>query len=73
VFLAQKGKAVLLADKVWVNVANPGTLTAFPWTTYLASGITVIQTTGTADATAGQIRYYCLWRPVSAGAKVAAA
>lgn len=31
----------------------------------------IIQTVGTANITAGRIKYICLWRPASAGATVA--
>lgn len=39
----------------------------------LSAGQDIIQTVKTANITAGQITYYCLWRPISDGATVVAA
>lgn len=39
----------------------------------LTAGLDIIETVGTADVTAGQIDYYCVWAPVEPGATVVAA
>lgn len=40
---------------------------------YVVNGLDIIETVGTADITAGNIYYICLWRPVSHGATVVSA
>lgn len=60
------------ANEVW-NGATPGVGSA----AYAAHPVVVIadiiETAGTANITAGQIDYYCTWRPLSDGATVTAA
>ena len=38
--------------------------------TLIMGGADIIETVATADITAGNIRYVCLWRPVTIGSKV---
>lgn len=40
---------------------------------FVADGLDVILTVSTANVTAGVIRFYCIWYPVSSGATVVAA
>lgn len=53
--------------------ANPGAVNLTGRTFVLTNGADVILTIATADLTAGVIDLYCLWTPLSAGAKVTAA
>ena len=68
----------LIANEVWLD-ATP-TLTqeildpaAIPRTWIVANGQDAIMTLGGADLTAGDIDFYALWRPLSAGASVVGA
>jgi hypothetical protein len=69
---AQTAVADLLADMLWID-ATPAVLVAKPTAKVIANGADIIETVGTADATAGQITYYCYWRPLSADGNVVAA
>ncbi|RLG43308.1 MAG: hypothetical protein DRN81_06790, partial [Thermoproteota archaeon] len=40
---------------------------------FIVNGGDIIEKTGTANVTAGQIYYICLWRPLSSGSSVVAA
>ena len=44
---------------------NGGLLTAITASTVLVNSSNIIETIGTADITAGNIYYICMWRPVS--------
>lgn len=70
--IAQTGKAALLINTVWKD-ATPANPEAMPAAQLVTNGADIIQTTGAADANAGIIEYVCLWKPVSAGAKLVAA
>jgi hypothetical protein len=39
----------------------------------IAGGLDIIQTVGTANITAGEIDYYCFWRPLSSDGLIVAA
>lgn len=39
---------------------------------FVVNGLDIIETIGTADITAGQIYYVCLWRPLTSGSTVEA-
>lgn len=70
--IAQTAKANLLADKMWAGTpaANPQ---AMPSRFLLASGQSIILTTGTTNADGGAIDFTALWKPISTnGALVAA-
>lgn len=65
------------AGDVWID-ATPAEVGAvavsnIPAATLIANGLDIIETTGTADITAGNIRYVCLWQPVTYGSSVVAA
>ena len=40
---------------------------------YVVNGLDIIETVGTADVTAGNVYYVCLWRPISHNASVVSA
>lgn len=58
--------------EVWIDNA-PATVEALPSNYILNDGTDIIATVGTATITAGQIDFYCFWRPLEAGATVVAA
>lgn len=64
-----------LADgDVWTDTGAEAGVDVFATETFVINdGADIIETTGTADITAGQIDYYCFWRPLEPGAKVVAA
>jgi len=69
--IAQTGKAVLLIDLLWID-ATPAVLITKPSNKVIANGADIIHTIAGADATAGQITYYCWWRPLSSDGNVVA-
>ena len=70
--IAQSTAVDIDANEVWVGT-TPGLLAqAFPAQTFVLAG-NVIETAGTANITAGQIDYYCIWRPISSNGSVVAA
>lgn len=64
----------IAANDVWVDssVGEVGgfVATSLPAATYLTNGQTIIEKVATADVTAGQIYYVCLWIPISSDANV---
>lgn len=65
----------LTAGKVYVGAtAKTGGFTAadLPAATYLTNGQTILEKAGTADITAGNIYYVCLWLPLSKNGNVKA-
>lgn len=46
------------------------TLANLPGPFLVADGADIIETVGTANITSGNIKYYCLWRPISADGNV---
>lgn len=46
-------------------------VSSIPGPFVIANGLDIIETTGTADISAGNIYYVCLWRPVSEGQSAA--
>lgn len=67
----------IAAGDVWVDssVGEVGgfVATSLPAATYITNGLDIIETSGTADITAGNIYYVCLWLPISPNGKVRAA
>lgn len=57
---------------VWVD-ATPGVVQPVGSTNILNDGTDIILTVGTANATAGQIDFYCMYRPLEASASIVAA
>lgn len=74
VILAQIATATDLATgEVYVD-ATPTTKVQAPAADQIITGgLDIIFTAGTADLTAGNITFYCVWEPISSGATVVAA
>lgn len=70
--IAQTTGTNIDANEIW-NSATPGTRVMAVSGSFWVADATIIETVGTADVTAGQITYYCVWRPISDGATVVAA
>lgn len=75
--LAQVADATTIAaGDVYVDasVAEVGgfVATALPAATHLTNGRTIVETSGTADITAGNIYYVCMWLPISKNGNVRA-
>lgn len=65
------------ANDVWIDnsVAEVGiaALANIPAASVIVNGLDIIETLGTANLTAGEIYYVCMWRPLTPGSKVVAA
>ncbi len=65
------------ANDVWIDnsVAEVGiaALTNIPAASVVVNGLDIIETIGTANLTAGEIYYVCMWRPLTPGSSVVAA
>lgn len=71
--IAQTTATDIDANEIWLS-ATPGVLVqAFGAHPFIVNNASIIETVGTADITAGQIDYYCIYRPISDGATVVAA
>lgn len=73
--LAQIANATTLdAGESWVD-ATPATLEGVDFANgiVVAAGQDIIETIGTADITAGELTYYCFWRPLSVNGNLVAA
>lgn len=67
----------LIVDEAWLG-ATPTDVRAFaisdlPATTVLTNGSDIIETLGTADITAGELYYICMWRAITEGSSVVSA
>lgn len=67
----------IAAGDVWVD-SSPAEvggvlLSAVPAATVLTNGLDILEKCGTADITAGNIYYVCMWKPLSSDGKVTAA
>ena len=69
--IAQTAVGNLLIDLLWVD-ATPAVLVSKPSHKVIANGADIIHTIAGAAATAGQITYYCWWRPLSSDGAVVA-
>lgn len=62
------------ANEVWVGAApsavGADALADILAATIIVGGLNIIETVKTADVTSGNIRYVCLWKPLTAGARV---
>lgn len=73
VLIAQTTATNIDANEVWLD-ATPGVRAkALSSNGVIVNNTDIIETVGTADLTAGQIDYYCIWRPISTDATVTAA
>jgi len=64
----------LVANEIW-NDASPtevgvGLLASVLGPYLIVNGNNIIETVGTADLTAGQVYYVCLWKPVTNGSNL---
>lgn len=76
VLIAQTTGANLIANEIWFDSTPTTTIEQIDVmgtrNFVIANGQDIILTIGTADATAGDIDFYCLWRPLSADGNVTA-
>jgi len=74
-FIAQIADATGLVDgDVWTDGGAEAGADVWPEEAQIVNdGANIIETVGTANVTAGQIDYYCLWRPLEAGALIVSA
>jgi len=65
----------LVAGDVWTDAGAEANVDITPagGTFIIGSGADIIETPKTANVTAGQIDYYCIWRPLEVDASVVAA
>lgn len=67
----------IAAGDVWIDnsVAEVGAvlLSNVPASTVIANGLDIYEKVATADVTAGNIYYVCMWKPLTPGSKVTAA
>lgn len=74
--IAQTTATDIDANEIWSD-ASPtvgvDTLASVLGPYIVVNGLDIIETVGTADITAGNIYYVCLWRPLSEGSKVESA
>jgi hypothetical protein len=74
VLLAQIANATDLATGELYVDATPTTKVQAPVADQIITGgLDILFTAGTADLTAGNITFYCIWEPLSSGATVVAA
>jgi hypothetical protein len=79
IFLPQETATQIDAGQIWVNdaanstyiIAGGETAAAGNLPEYLLYGNDIILTVGTANITAGELDFYCIWRPISSDADVA--
>jgi hypothetical protein len=71
VLLAQIANATDLATgELYVDATPTTKVQAPPASQIITGGLDIIFTAGTADLTAGNITFYCIWEPISSGATV---
>lgn len=69
--IAQIADATDLDDgDIWVDATPAVGVEALPGAKIVNDGADIILTIGSTDLTGGVIDFYCLWRPLSEGAKV---
>lgn len=80
IFLPQETATQIDEGQIWVNDAANGTYIVVGGESgatgnlpeYLLNGNDIILTVGTANITAGELDFYCIWRPISDTASVVA-
>ncbi|TQF41166.1 hypothetical protein UNPF46_08580 [Bradyrhizobium sp. UNPF46] len=70
--IAQTVGTTIDLGEIWTGT-NPPTVASMPADKILTNGTDIIQTIATANVTDGELTYYCLWVPLTAGASVVAA
>lgn len=72
--IAQIADATTLDDgEIWVDATPAVGVEALPGVKVLNDGADIILTVGSTAVTAGRVDFYCIWRPLSAGATVTVA
>jgi hypothetical protein len=71
--IAQTTATDIDANEVWRDTGPALGVEALNDPQVIVGGLDIIETTGTADITAGVITYYCLWFPLSTDGNVVAA
>lgn len=74
--IAQTTATDIDANDIWNDAAptvGTDTLANLTGPHIIVNGLDIIETVGTADITAGQIYYVCLWRPLSPDGSVVSA
>lgn len=71
--IAQSTGTDVDAGEIWLDATPVSTAEALTANSVMINGADIIETLATANLTGGQIDYYCIWRPISAGATVVAA
>jgi hypothetical protein len=66
-------KTGLAANLWWAGTSVPAAVLAVPSKYLIAAGADVVLTTGTADASTGQVTVFARWRPVSTDGVLSAA
>lgn len=80
IFLPTTTMTALDVGEIWFNSATPATHTITGGATpadqipaeYILNGLNIIMTTKTANTTAGQVDFYCIWTPISEDGNVSA-
>lgn len=71
--IAQSTATDLDAGELWKDTSpelGVDTLANLPGPFIIADGADIIETIGTANITSGNVKYICLWRPLSPNGKV---
>lgn len=68
--IAQTTATDLDDGDIWIDASPAVGVEALPTPKILNDGADIILTIATADVTAGVVDFYCLFRPLSSGAKV---
>lgn len=71
--IAQTTATNIDVNEIWHDASPDASVEAISVATEKIVADDVIQTVGTANITAGQLTYYCLWRPISPDGNVSAA
>lgn len=74
--IAQTTATDIDANDIWKDASpevGTDTLANLPGPFVVVNGLDIIETTGTADITSGNVRYVCLWRPLSTDGNVVSA
>ena len=74
--IAQTTGTDIDANEIWSDstpTLGVDTLASVLGPYIIANGLDIVETVGTADITAGNIYYICLWRPLSPDGRVTAA
>jgi len=68
--IAQTTATDIDANEIWYDATPDATVELYSVATEKIVTQNVIQTVGTANITSGALTYYCIWAPVSDGARV---